>query len=98
MDLNSLLEKYQSLLPWNLTRTKCFVSMIIGVISSGSIQQHMAALGFSGAAKQTAICARIRNFLKSFELNYDDYAKALVVIAGLKGPLCLVLDRANWKF
>jgi hypothetical protein len=27
MNLNTLLEKYQTLLPWNLARTKCFVNI-----------------------------------------------------------------------
>ncbi len=35
MDLNTLLDRYQTLLSWNLARTKCFVSMIIGLIASG---------------------------------------------------------------
>jgi len=72
--------------------------MILGVISSGSVQQHKTALGFSGAAQQASVCARIRNFLKSFKLNYNDYARAIIIMAGLKGPLRLVLDRTNWKF
>ncbi len=98
MDPNTLLERYQTLLTWNLARTKCFVSMIIGLIASGSVQQHKTALGFIGSAKQDSICARIRNFLKSFDLNFSDYAKAVVEIAQLKGTLSLVLDRTNWKF
>lgn len=72
--------------------------MIIGLIASGSVQQHKTALGFMGSAKQASICARIRNFLKSFDLNFSDYAKAVVAIAQLKGALSLVLDRTNWKF
>lgn len=40
MNLNALIEKYQTLLPWNLSRTKCFVSMILEMIVSGSVQQH----------------------------------------------------------
>lgn len=98
MDRNTLFERYQTLLSWNLARTKCFVSMIIGLIASGSVQQHKTALGFIGHAKQDSICARIRNFLKSFDLNFSDYAKAVVEIGQLKGTLSLALDRTNWKF
>lgn len=98
MDPNTLLERYQTLLAWNLARTKCFVSMIIGLIAAGSVQQHKTALGFTGPAKQDSICARIRNFLKSFDLNFSDYAKAVVEISQLKDALSLALDRTNWKF
>ena len=98
MDLNALLERYQTLLPWNLSRTKCFVNMILGMISSGSVQQHKTALGFMGPAKQDSVCALIRNFLKSFDFNFSDYASAIVEITQLKGPLILALDRTNWKF
>lgn len=97
MNPNTFLEKYQILLPWNLARTKCFVNMILGVIASGSVHQHKTALGFAGSAKQASVCSRIRNFLKSFKLNYDDYARAILEIAGLKGPLPLALDHTNWK-
>ncbi len=64
----------------------------------GSVQQHKPVLGFTGSAKQESICARIRNFLKSFELNFADYTKAIVEIVQLKGTYSLVIDRTNWKF
>lgn len=98
MDLTALLERYQTLLPWNLARTKCFVNMILGMIASGSVQQHKTALGFSGIAKQKSVCARICNFLKSFDFNFSDYARAILEMAKLKGALILTLDRTNWKF
>ena len=98
MDLNALLKRYQTLLPWNLSRTKCFVNMILGMIASGSVQQHKTALGFTGSAKQDSVCARIRNFLKFFDFNFSDYALAILEMTQLKGPLILALDRTNWKF
>ena len=98
MDLAALLKRYQTLLPWNLARTKCFVSMILGMIASGSVQQHKTALGFTGTAKQKSVCSRISNFLKTFDFDFSDYARAIVEMAGLKGPLFLALDRTNWKF
>lgn len=98
MKSNTLLETYQTLLPWNLARTKCFVSMIIGMTSSGSVQQHKTAIGFSGSATQSSVCARIRDFLKNFTFDFAGYAKALVDISGLHGPFDLVIDRTNWKF
>jgi hypothetical protein len=98
MDFSALLERYQTLLPWNLARTKCFVSMIVGMIASGSVQQHKTALGFIGIAKQKSVCARIRYFLKTFKFNFSDYAQAILKMAQLKGPLTLALDRTNWKF
>jgi len=98
MDLTALLERYQTLLPWNLARTKCFVSMILGVIASGSVQQHKTSLGFTGSSKQKSVCARIRHFLKAFNFSVEDYARAILEMTGLKGPLTLSLDRTNWKF
>lgn len=98
MDLNALLKRYQTLFPWNLARTKCFVSMILGVISSGSVQQHKTALGFSGNVQQQSVCSRIRHFLKDFKFDFSDYARAILEIAHIKGKLTLSLDRTNWKF
>ena len=98
MNLTALLNHYQTPLSWNLARTKCFVSMILGMIASGSVQQHKTALGFIGLANQKSVCARIRNFLKTFSFNFSDYAAAILEMAQLKGPLTLALDRTNWKF
>ena len=98
MNHNALLKTYTTLLPWNLARRKCFVNMILGMMSSGSVQQHKTAIGFSGSATQKSVCERIREFLKSFTLSYGDIAKVLVTISGLKGPFDLAIDRTNWKF
>ena len=98
MKSNTLLETYTTLLSWNLARTKCFVGMILGMVSSGSVQQHKTAIGFSGSATQASGCARIRDFLKNFTFNFADYAKAVVTISQLNGPFDLVIDRTNWKF
>ena len=89
MDLNAILERYQSLLPWHRSRTKCFVIMILGVIASGSVQQHKAGCGFSGAAQQQSVCSRIRHFLKDFKFDFSDYARAILEMAHLKGKLTL---------
>lgn len=98
MQLNPLLESYQSLLTWNLSRTKCFVSMVYGLILSGSVQQHKMALGFSKDIKQDSICARIRSFLRFFKFDYDSYARATLKIANVRAPFNLAIDRTNWKF
>jgi hypothetical protein len=98
MEFNTLLERYKTLLPWNLARTKCFVGMILGMVSSGSVQQHKTAVGFSGPAAQSSVCARIRDFLRSFTFDFVDYARAVVAISGVQGPFDLAIDRTNWKF
>lgn len=102
MRSSTLLEDFGNLLPWNLSRRRCFVSMIFGAFISGSVQQHKLALGFSfygsSTAKTASICARIRGFLRDFILNEDDFARALTTISGRKGPYRLALDRTNWKF
>jgi len=98
MQLNPLLASYKSSLNWNLSRTKCFVSMVSGLILSGSVQQHKMALGFSKDIKQESICARIRGFLRSFKFDYAAYARATLDIAGISAPFDLAIDRTNWKF
>jgi Transposase DDE domain len=98
MNHNTLLKTYTTLLPWNLARRKCFVSMILGMVSSGSVQQHKTAIGFSGYATQSSVCARIRDFLRNFTFDFVDIAKAVVTISEAQGPFDLVIDRTNWKF
>lgn len=98
MDETTLLETYKTLLPWNLARIKCFVNMILGVLASGSIQQHKMALGFTGEVKPESICKRLRNFLKNFDLNLSDHARATLTLLGLEKRLTLVLDRTSWGF
>jgi transposase len=98
MDLNTLLTHYQTLLPWNLARVKCFVQIILGLIVAGNVQQHKCALGFTGFSKQESICRRIRNFLSKFVFEPADIARSLVEICNLKGKFHLAIDRTNWKF
>jgi len=98
MDLNTLLNQYQSLLPWNLARIKCFVQIILGIIIASNVQQHKCAIGFTTLAKQDSVCRRIRNFLSKFAFDPSDMARALVEISQRKGLLHLAIDRTNWKF
>jgi len=99
---SSLLEDFGHLLPWNLARRRCFVSMIFGVFLSGSVQQHKMAQGFTfgkqNNAKNESICARIRSFFRDFAFDYDDFARSIVKMTGLRDPYVLALDRTNWKF
>lgn len=99
---STLLEDFGNLLPWNLARRRCFVSMIFGVFTSASVQQHKMARGFrlheASHAKTDSICTRIRNFLRDFIINEGEFANALIKISGLKAPYTLALDRTNWKF
>ncbi len=98
MPYHSLLTAYKSLLPWNLSRTKCFVNMVLGVIISGSVQQHKMALGFTEDCKSESICARIRGFFRSFSFNFEEYSQAIISMTPLTGAFSLALDRTNWKF
>lgn len=102
MHPSTLLEDFGNLLPWNLSRRRCFVSMIFGVFTSASVQQHKMARGFrlheSSHAKNDSICTRIRNFFRDFTINEGEFAQALIKTTGLKGPYTLALDRTNWKF
>ena len=101
-----LLEDLKNLLPWNLARLHCFVSMIFGVLTSGSVQQHQMALGFplgpvktaKKPSKDASIIARIQSFFRCFPLKYDDIARALIQLSRCQGPYRLALDRTNWKF
>jgi len=99
---STLLEDFGNLLPWNLSRRRCFVSMIFGVFTSASVQQHKMARGFrlheASRAKTDSITTRIRNFLRDFTINEGEFAQALIKASGLKGPYTLALDRTNWKF
>ncbi|MDP4154874.1 MAG: hypothetical protein Q8929_04480, partial [Bacillota bacterium] len=40
MDLNTLLNHYKTLLPWNRARIKCFAQIIFGMIIASNVQQH----------------------------------------------------------
>jgi hypothetical protein len=67
MYFNTPLETYTTLFRWNLARRKYFVSMILGIVSSGSVKQHKTAIGFSGSATQLSVCSNpdAQNFVVS---------------------------------
>jgi hypothetical protein len=56
------------------------------------------ALGFTEDCQPESICARIRDFLRSFPFNFEEYSIALMSMIPRTGPFPLVLDRTNWKF
>lgn len=98
MEINALYKIYETLLPWNLARIKCYLQMVCGMIMSHSVQQHQCALGFQGKAQPESKCRRIRDFFKYFNFDQGDIAKALLALFGIQGPLDMILDRTNWKF
>jgi hypothetical protein len=87
-----------SLLPWHPARIETLLSLISGIIQSGSAQQIKTIIGFSSPANMLSLCQRIRRFLK--EQGFD-MALLAQVIMGLFNPhnlpVRLILDRTNWK-
>lgn len=69
MEFTSLLSSLSNIFPWHPSRIKTFIHIILGMVTSGNIQQHKLAIGFGSQPKPASICQRIRRFLKEQDLD-----------------------------
>ncbi|MBA3814404.1 MAG: hypothetical protein H0X26_07960 [Alphaproteobacteria bacterium] len=59
------------------------MNRVLGTIATGWVYQQKTILGFIGMAKQKSVCARLFNFLKTFDSDFSDDAQAIWEMAQL---------------
>ena len=84
--------------PWHPSRIKCFAFMVVGLILSRSVQQHMMATAFSNQAQRDSIVRRIQRFLKEQIFDFQAIARSILTCFLLPHKMDLIIDRTNWQF
>lgn len=72
--------------------------MILGVISSRSVQHHALAAHFVNDLQISSNIRRIERFFKEQMIDFGSLAKILLEMLTLHHKLDLVMDRTNWEF
>lgn len=91
---NLLHDKFSSVLDWHPSRLRCFL-MILGVISSRSVQHHALAAHFVNDVQTSSNIRRIERFFKEQVIAFGSLARILLEMITLHYKLDLVMDRTN---
>jgi DDE family transposase len=86
-------------LNWHGARLGFLAQFLLALLKVRNVNLAELAKGFSGPSKTDSHYKRLQRFLRSFEIDYDDWARLLVRLLPVgEGPWRLTMDRTNWQF
>lgn len=84
---------------WHKSRIDCLSNLLLGLISSQTVNLSKIAVHFKNNNKISSNYRRIQNFFKDVSFDFDDVAKFNThQLLSTKKKWNLILDRTNWKF
>lgn len=88
----------QATYKFNLSRTKCLIMLIEGLISSRTVNLAVLAASMCGGAKVSSNYIRLQRFMREVIFEWDPTARLLASLCGIYGETkwTLILDRTNW--
>ena len=86
----------QSEFGWNLSRTKCIASIIIGLIKVRTVNLVQLATALPGNAKQDSKYRRIQRLFQEFDFDNVNVAR-FIANRLAPGKYILAMDRTNWQ-
>lgn len=99
MEEYRLLEKQLApSLNWKQAHLSLLSLFIVGLIRARSVNLMLVAENFGGCTLDSSHYRRIRRFLSSFSMDYDQIARLIAKWALPKGKWLLCLDRTHWKY
>ena len=99
MDTSELESILTSYLFWNKARIKCFVKMLLALISVRTINMAELACGFRSKARKSSRYRRLQRFVKEIKVDFSLIAAFVVKLFDLEQQqLYLTMDRTNWEF
>ena len=83
---------------FNLSRTKCLVLLIEGLISARTVNLAGLSARMFGGAKIASNYRRLQRFMSEVVFDWEPLAWLLASLSGILGEAkwTLVLDRTNW--
>ncbi len=98
MGLTSFVSNIAQNLKWNKHRCSTFTLMVFSMIDQGNVQHHALSKNITTGNIKSKL-ERIRRFFAKQQIDYDDFAKQMILGMFKKIPkMDLILDRTNWKF
>lgn len=99
MEEHRLLEEQLAFsLNWKQAHLSLLSLFIIGLIRARSVNLVLVSENFGGFSLDSSHYRRIRRFLASFTMDYNQVARLISKWALPKGRWLLCLDRTNWKY
>jgi len=94
---HSLAIKLKPLLGWHQSHIDLLALFIFGLIQTGSVNLTRIARTMGPSALTDSHNKRLKRFLRSFDLNFDQIAQLITCISAPEGRWILSLDRTNWQ-
>jgi Transposase DDE domain len=82
----------------NKSRTDFIEVVVLGLISSRSVQFGEVADKMLGEAETESKQRRIQRFIGDYEVNYEFFAYFLLLLLPKQGKLKICIDRTEWEF
>lgn len=79
-------------------KERVFFCLVLALISSRSVQQHLLASRFVTKTCPKSVVRRIQRFFEKQPFDFSLLAKGLLEMLALGQKVDLVIDRTNWKF
>ena len=82
----------------NLAHIKLISLFIAALCKAKTVCFSFLSTVFDSHAKSASCLRRIQRFFAEFDLDRDLIARVIFRLLPVKGPLCLAIDRTNWRF
>ena len=96
---NQLTGSLSKIFDWHKSRIDCFGNLLLGLISSQTVNLSKISRNFKNNNKISSNYRRIQNFFKDVEFDFDEVAKFNThQLLSSRSKWNLILDRTNWQF
>jgi hypothetical protein len=96
--INRLQAALRSHLPWHGARLTFLALFLVALFRVETVNLDKLSSVFANRAKPESSYKRLTRFLRSFPVDFDDIARAMVSWSQIPQPWTLSLDRTNWSF
>ena len=97
--INKLKETLNSYFNWNKRRIDCFVKMLLGLISTQTINLSKIACCMADKTEIKTRYRRLQRFFSFFQIDYNVFAIFIFKLFGFdEREVYLTMDRTNWQW
>ncbi len=95
---SELKESLNDSLSWNKARIMCFVTMLVALLRTRTVNLSKLACSIISDNTQLSRYRRLQRFFSDFEIDYDCIAGFIFKLFFMSGgEWYLTIDRTNWK-
>jgi len=95
--VNVLRDVLRTHFSWHGARLSFLAAFLIALIQVRTVNLVEIANAFGGKAQDSSKYKRLQRFFKNFELNYLEFANAVIALMNIPEPWVVSVDRTNWK-